>query len=100
MMSHIVNRASSRAERTKGIYFSALPRPPGPSVSASPYHCPTVQFIIWVERHDSATVRTTCRPRGGSMGDVRPAAVAGLFYPDDPTILMHTVERLLAEAER
>ncbi|HEY6335694.1 MAG TPA: AmmeMemoRadiSam system protein B [Alphaproteobacteria bacterium] len=32
------------------------------------------------------------------MRDVRPAAVAGLFYPDDPTILMHTVERLLAEA--
>jgi MEMO1 family protein len=32
------------------------------------------------------------------MGDVRPAAVAGLFYPDDPTVLAHMVKRLLAEA--
>lgn len=33
------------------------------------------------------------------MSSVRPPAVAGLFYPDDPAVLARTVERYLAEAE-
>ena len=33
------------------------------------------------------------------MGKVRPAAVAGYFYPDDPAVLARTVEDLLAEAK-
>jgi len=31
--------------------------------------------------------------------DIRAPAVAGLFYPDDPTQLRHEVEKLLAEAQ-
>jgi len=31
--------------------------------------------------------------------DIRAPAVAGLFYPDDPTRLRHDVEKLLAEAQ-
>lgn len=33
------------------------------------------------------------------MTRVRPAAVAGYFYPDDPATLAHTVKALLAEAK-
>lgn len=33
------------------------------------------------------------------MPTVRPAAVAGLFYPDDPVVLTQTLDALLAEGE-
>jgi AmmeMemoRadiSam system protein B len=33
------------------------------------------------------------------MASVRPPAVAGLFYPDDPAVLTRTVEQYLARAE-
>src|SRR5512143_1567836 len=35
---------------------------------------------------------------GHSMRSIRPAAVAGMFYPDDPAELRHTVSALLAHA--
>ena len=49
-----------------------------------------------MNRHSDAT--TAHHPTGGPAGRVRPAAVAGMFYPGGARELADTVDRALATA--